>query len=124
MEIYFLRHGEAQDKRDGMTDEERPLTSYGAATTANVARALARKVKKLDLILTSPLLRARQTADIAGNVFGATRFHVETLTSTPFVTASSPRYCPHRHTAIATCTGHVNGLTPRESNPLNTRGLT
>lgn len=69
MEIYFLRHAEAQEKKEGMNDEERPLTSFGASTISNVAKSLTRNIDSFDLILTSPLLRARQTADIMGNIF-------------------------------------------------------
>lgn len=70
MEIYFLRHGEAKEKKEGMKDKDRALTSFGAATIANVGRSLKKDVDNLDSILTSPLLRAAQTADIMGNVFG------------------------------------------------------
>ena len=70
MEIYFLRHGEAQERKEMMRDENRPLTSFGAVTISNVGRSLSETINGLDLILTSPLLRARQTADIIGNIFG------------------------------------------------------
>ncbi len=70
MEIYFVRHGEAQDKVGGMKDEDRPLTSFGAATIAHLGRSLKGIIKRFDLILTSPFLRARQSADILGNIFG------------------------------------------------------
>ena len=71
MKLYFLRHGEAKDKDIGMEDSDRPLTSFGAAMISNVGRSLKKELDTLDLILTSPLLRAVQTADIVGNIFGA-----------------------------------------------------
>jgi hypothetical protein len=39
--------------------------------------------------------------------------HDEIITSTPFSKASSPRYAPQGHAAIATFTGLSFGLTPR-----------
>ncbi len=71
MEICFLRHAEAQDSEGGVVMADSPLTSLGASTVSNVVRSLSKLVDDFDLILTSPLLRARQTADIAGNVFNA-----------------------------------------------------
>jgi phosphohistidine phosphatase len=70
MKIYFLRHGEAEEKKKGMEDKDRPLTSLGAATISNMARSLTKVIENLDLIFTSPYLRAAQTADIVGNIFG------------------------------------------------------
>jgi len=66
MEIYFLRHGDAgaRDKWAG-SDEERPLTPEGAARMEREAVALSRLALPVELILTSPLVRARQTAEIA-----------------------------------------------------------
>ena len=69
MDIYFLRHGEAEDKKEGARDEDRPLTSKGAAVIKDVCKKLKSRLKSLDLIMTSPMLRARQTADIAANIF-------------------------------------------------------
>jgi len=68
--IYFLRHGEAEEKTGGMEDKDRPLTSKGAAAIADMGRFLKKKLKGFDLVLTSPLLRARQTADIASSILG------------------------------------------------------
>jgi len=66
MEIYFLRHGDAgsRDKWKG-NDAERPLTPEGAARMEREAAALSLLALPLELILTSPLVRARQTAEIA-----------------------------------------------------------
>jgi phosphohistidine phosphatase len=65
MEIYFLRHGDAGTAEAWKgSDAERPLSKEGAATMERVAAAIARLHPTLDAILTSPLLRARQTAEI------------------------------------------------------------
>ena len=66
MELYFLRHADAgaRDKWTG-SDAERPLTPEGAARMEREAAALSRLALPVELILTSPLVRARQTAEIA-----------------------------------------------------------
>jgi phosphohistidine phosphatase len=65
MKLYFLRHGLAAD-REAWTgnDFERPLTDEGKKRMAREAATLAKLDLNLDLILTSPLIRASQTAEI------------------------------------------------------------
>lgn len=65
MRVYFLRHGEAGD-RDTWAgpDEERPLTDAGGAQMRKVARGLRALKPRVGEVLTSPLVRARQTAEI------------------------------------------------------------
>lgn len=71
MELYFLRHGQAGERSEWRgPDEERPLTEAGKAQTAREATGLAKLGFKPDLILTSPLVRARQTAEIAAQGLG------------------------------------------------------
>jgi phosphohistidine phosphatase len=66
MHLYFLRHGPAGSKAHWSGhDEERPLTEDGRAVVLASARLLARTEVAIDAILTSPLVRARQTAEIA-----------------------------------------------------------
>ncbi|MFW9263987.1 phosphohistidine phosphatase SixA [Nostoc sp. KVJ20] len=64
MELYLIRHGIAEDKELGIKDEERSLTKEGRQKTEKVAQKLVKLGLSFDLILTSPLVRARQTADI------------------------------------------------------------
>ncbi|WP_175561132.1 phosphohistidine phosphatase SixA [Hydrococcus rivularis] len=66
MELYLIRHGIAGD-RDPLkypNDEERPLTDKGRLRTQQVAQRLYDIGVRFDLILTSPLVRAYQTAEI------------------------------------------------------------
>jgi phosphohistidine phosphatase len=65
MRLYFLRHGEADWPDWKKPDDERPLTKAGDRELHQVGKFLARLGAKPDLILTSPLPRAAQTADIA-----------------------------------------------------------
>ncbi|MEH2160971.1 MAG: phosphohistidine phosphatase SixA [Nostoc sp.] len=64
MELYLIRHGIAEDKGLGIKDEERSLTKEGRQKTEKVAQKLVKLGLSFDLILTSPLVRACQTAEI------------------------------------------------------------
>lgn len=64
MELYLIRHGIAEDKGLDIKDEERSLTKEGRQKTEQVAQKLVKLGLNFDLILTSPLVRARQTAEI------------------------------------------------------------
>src|ERR1043166_6175859 len=65
MQLYFLRHGEADWPHWSRPDDERPLTDFGKKEVRQVAKFLDRLKVKPDLIVTSPLPRASQTAEIA-----------------------------------------------------------
>jgi phosphohistidine phosphatase len=65
MELYFLRHGEADWPNWKKSDDERPLTKRGKKEMREVAHFLARLKVRPGLIVTSPLPRASQTAEIA-----------------------------------------------------------
>lgn len=71
MHLYFLRHGRAAEPRDWPGDEaERPLTEQGRAELHEVAKGLRRLGLGLDAIVTSPLARARETAQIVAAELG------------------------------------------------------
>ena len=63
MEIWILRHAKAEEGGPATPDEERELTPAGHERMRSVAKAIAGLEPKLDAILTSPLVRARQTAE-------------------------------------------------------------
>jgi phosphohistidine phosphatase len=65
MQLYVIRHAEAVDVgSNGVAcDEERPLTEKGREQCRVVARALRCAGVELEKLLTSPLVRARQTAE-------------------------------------------------------------
>jgi phosphohistidine phosphatase len=65
MDLYIIRHAEAQPLGEGgiENDEDRPLTEAGHAQCGPLAAALQRQGVRLDRVVTSPLLRARQTAE-------------------------------------------------------------
>lgn len=65
MILYFLRHGLAEDRMVWKGDDAlRPLTEKGKNQMERQARRMADLGLDLELILTSPLVRARQTAQI------------------------------------------------------------
>ncbi len=69
MYLYLIRHGIAVDldtiaPDSTLTDELRPLTREGRNKFKQVAEKLQISGLKFDLIITSPLLRAKQTADL------------------------------------------------------------
>lgn len=77
MEIIVIRHGDAmppnQTEAMGLSDGERPLTDKGRRQTRAAAIGLRHILgddDRIDHILVSPLLRARQTADILRDYLG------------------------------------------------------
>jgi phosphohistidine phosphatase len=67
MRLYLMRHGPAGN-RDAWTGDDslRPLTEKGERRMRAAADGLKRLRPTIDILLTSPLTRARQTADIIG----------------------------------------------------------
>ena len=80
MELYLIRHAEALalGERGITNDEERPLSDSGESVAEAAARALQAKGIVLDRLFTSPLLRARQTAEIFLRVWSRPELVLET----------------------------------------------
>jgi phosphohistidine phosphatase len=71
MRLYLIRHGDAGDTMSWKADDaERPLTEKGAERFADLARSLVAGGLKVDAVVTSPLLRARQTAELLAAAAG------------------------------------------------------
>jgi phosphohistidine phosphatase len=66
MKLYFLRHAIAADRDVDMYPDDglRPLTRAGYEKMVKIARAFYKMGARIDLILSSPLLRAQETAEI------------------------------------------------------------
>jgi len=66
MQLYIVRHGIAIDREDPSCppDAERYLTEEGVEKTGQVAKGLAALGVTADLMLSSPYIRALQTAEI------------------------------------------------------------
>jgi phosphohistidine phosphatase len=70
MKLLLVRHAVAVPRgTPGLSDDERPLTPEGEAEFGLAARGLARITRRPDVLLTSPLPRARVTAEIAARAF-------------------------------------------------------
>jgi len=64
--IYILRHGHAVEHgTPGFADDDRPLTPKGESRMREIGKGLARLGLDIERIVTSPLPRARRTAEIA-----------------------------------------------------------
>ena len=79
--IWFLRHGDAED---GVDDFARELTKKGERQSRDAGRALAALDVHLDACLTSPLVRAVQTADLACEALGLEPEQVNELSGGSF----------------------------------------
>jgi phosphohistidine phosphatase len=65
MELWLLRHAAAEDRSESGQDADRTLTEDGHKRARDVARGLAELEPGIQLVLTSPYARARQTAEPA-----------------------------------------------------------
>ena len=63
-EIYILRHGHAQDLTNGLNDFDRALTEEGIEKITKLSLFFSKLDVNLGLILSSPYIRAKQTAEI------------------------------------------------------------
>ncbi|MEQ1912306.1 MAG: phosphohistidine phosphatase SixA [Vicinamibacterales bacterium] len=81
VQLYLIRHAVAEERGEKWPDDtKRPLTEDGVRRMRRAAKGLARLGARFDVVLTSPLLRAQQTAEIVAAAF-------ETVP--PVVTATS-----------------------------------
>jgi phosphohistidine phosphatase len=87
MEIYILRHGLAQEAHGGMRDADRPLTPEGTKKLLPVLRRARAIDVQPPVILTSPLRRARETAQVAAE---ALRGQSKLVESRALIPESSP----------------------------------
>ena len=74
--LYLVRHGIAEDGAPGQPDESRALTGKGRKRFRGGAKAFAALAEEVPLILTSPLVRAVQTAEILVGALGKAEVEV------------------------------------------------
>jgi len=75
MKLYVMRHGPAEDFATSGRDADRALTVPGRERVKAVAKLLRESGEVPRIIVSSPLVRALQTAEIVGSELGV---HVET----------------------------------------------
>jgi phosphohistidine phosphatase len=69
-ELYLIRHGVAEDHGPAWPDDsKRPLTENGVKRLRKSGEALRQLGVTFDVVLTSPLVRTRQTAEILADAF-------------------------------------------------------
>ena len=111
--IYLIRHAVAEDRGAAWPDDrKRPLSAEGTARMRTAARGLVRLGGELDVVLTSPLVRARQTADLVAEAFDPVVDVVETNALSPAGTLAALAKVLHgyaRGTRIA-LVGHEPGI--------------
>jgi len=75
MELYVMRHGKAAEPDPKLypSDDQRPLTEAGRRDLEQIAAAMKLMKLEINLILSSPLVRARQTAEIVAKTLGITK---------------------------------------------------
>src|SRR5262245_51521612 len=66
MKLLIVRHASAAAPEEGVADEDRALTPRGRKRFKKAVEGLAEIMPSPDVLLTSPLRRARETAEIAG----------------------------------------------------------
>jgi phosphohistidine phosphatase len=71
MRLLFLRHGQAEPRETWPgPDATRPLTAEGRRAMAREAATIARLGVVPDVVLSSPLVRARETAELVAEALG------------------------------------------------------
>lgn len=77
MKLYLIRHGVAADGSEHISDADRPLTREGVKKFHRTVEGFMTLDPPIDLIFSSPFLRARQTADIlAHQIEAAQRYPI------------------------------------------------
>ncbi|HLJ46971.1 MAG TPA: phosphohistidine phosphatase SixA [Bryobacteraceae bacterium] len=83
MDVYILRHGEAEPRGDDVEEARRKLTPRGRADVERVSRAARGAKVAPELVFTSPFDRAKETAQIAAGQLDSSDELVETKALLP-----------------------------------------
>lgn len=108
MDLFFMRHGVAESPERYADDGQRPLTEQGRRDQCRVAQVLLPLLDPLDHLLSSPLRRARQTADIVSDAlqFGGQIEETSILAGDCTVGAVLDLLQGYARTARILCVGH------------------
>jgi phosphohistidine phosphatase len=123
-ELYLIRHGVAADRGEAYPDDtKRPLTSRGIARLRKEAQALNRLGVAFDQILTSPLVRARQTADVLaqGLVHPSAIVNTAALAPSGSIAAVLDEIGQHSRASRIALVGHEPGMGELAARLLGTR---
>lgn len=111
MKLLVIRHAIAEDREEwafsGKPDAERPLTKEGREKMQRAARGLREVMPRLDLLATSPLARALQTAEIVADEYGGMELTiVEELSPENAVDVLLPWLRAHEADTTVAVVGH------------------
>ena len=110
MRLLIVRHADAGDSeefaRTGRPDSERPLSEKGVAQMRTGAGAIVRVAPSIDCIVTSPYVRARETAEILRRACeGKPLLETETLEPEQHPRAFE-KWLRERDEDVIACVGH------------------
>jgi phosphohistidine phosphatase len=111
--LYLVRHGVAAERGEAWPDDsKRPLVQRGVVRLRQAAAALTRLNVTFDVVLTSPLTRARQTADLlAGGIAGRPAVHtIDSLSPGGSYAAFLEDLARHGRRSHIACVGHEPDL--------------
>jgi len=123
-ELYLIRHGLAEERGDAWPDDtRRPLTEEGISRLKKGARGLVRLGLEFDVVLTSPLVRARQTAEVFAAAFNARTplVVIDSLTPEGSVQGVMNDLEQHARRARIALVGHEPGIGELAARLLGTR---
>jgi phosphohistidine phosphatase len=107
MRLYFLRHGQAGDKDTWPGDDfQRTLTAEGRAEMEAAAKGLRALGLAPSAVLSSPLVRARQTAEIAARALGMAVTEASSLAPGCDLDGLAEALRPYRSADEALVVGH------------------
>jgi phosphohistidine phosphatase len=113
MKLLIIRHGPAGDRAEweaeGRDDRLRPLTVQGKKEMRRVTEGLATLVSRIDLLVTSPLERAVQTAEIVSS-----QYDCDPVTVEAFAPGNDPdkavKWLQGQHGEVVAVVGHEPDL--------------
>jgi len=106
MRTLVIRHAQAVPPQSGLPDDERALTPDGERRFASTALGIARLVPTPDALVTSPLLRARQTAALLKAAWGGIDVGIEPALASGSVDAILAVLDNHPPDASVVLVGH------------------
>jgi phosphohistidine phosphatase len=113
MEVYLLRHGEAGNRVPVARDSERPLTAAGKEEVEEIAESIADQKYVFDVVASSPLKRAKDTALIINKALKRSAEVEEWAELSPEGSKAAffKRLSRLKPTAAVLCVGHEPYLT-------------
>ena len=124
--IYLVRHAIAAERGDEYPDDsKRPLTGQGMSRFRKAARGLVEIGVEVDLILTSPFVRARQTADILSEQLRGNPTVVETNALVPGAAHADliAELANHAKRSAVALVGHEPGIGRSAARLVGARGV-